>query len=51
VEKLLVQVRSLSSRREQAVHVRVLFALRYNAVVVQHTLFALVHISNAHQRR
>jgi hypothetical protein len=51
VVKHLVQERSLSSRREQAVHVRDLFALRYNAAVVQHTLFAHVHTSNAHQRR
>jgi 3-dehydroquinate dehydratase len=51
VVKLLVQVRSLSSRREQVVLVRVLSVLLFSAVAVLHTQFVHVHISNAHLRR
>jgi hypothetical protein len=51
VEKLLVQVRSLLSRREQVALVRALSVLLYNAVVVLHMQFVHVHISSAHLRR
>jgi hypothetical protein len=51
VEKYVVEERSLSSRREQVAPVRVLHVHLTRKVAVQHTLFVLVHISNAHQRR
>jgi hypothetical protein len=49
--KLAVAVRSLSSRREQEMHVRVLFVLLCNATVVFHMVQSLAHMINAHQRR
>jgi hypothetical protein len=50
-EKQAVQVRSLSSRREQVVLVRVLSVLLCNVVAVQLTLFVHAITHNAHLRR
>jgi hypothetical protein len=50
-EKQAVQVRSLSSRREQVVLVRVLSVLLFSVVAVQLTLFVHVITHSAHQRR
>jgi hypothetical protein len=50
-EKQAVQVRSLSSRREQVVLVRVLSVLLFSVVAVQHMLFVHVITHSAHLRR
>jgi hypothetical protein len=49
--KQAVQVRSLSSRREQVVLVRVLSVLLFSVVAEQLTLFVHAITHSAHQRR
>jgi hypothetical protein len=51
VEKQAVQVRSLSSRREQVALVRVLSVLLFSVVAVQLTLFVHAITHSAHLRR